>query len=253
MFLDVDGDGTRELIFWNQSGRRLMMARRPADPRAAKPGGEWALETVFEYHTDSEMLQRGAPASFRSINEHEGLWAEDIDLDGRPDIVGGGYWFKRTGEKFAPNLVDASYHFSRSAAGQLKKGGRPEIVLSVGDGTGPLVWYEWIKGTWRPHIAGEVDNGHSLSVLDFDGDGNQDIFLAEMRLNSGNPASKCRVLLGDGEGNFKELMLAAGFDNHESKLADLDGDGDLDLLMKPYNHQTPALKILINEGGGRAR
>jgi hypothetical protein len=48
-------------------------------------------------------------------------------------------------------------------------------------------------------------------------------------------------------------MLAAGFDNHESKLADLDGDGDLDLLMKPYNHQTPALKILINEGGGRAR
>lgn len=253
MFLDIDGDGGRELLFWNQGGHRLMLARRPADPRAAKPGAEWALETIFEYHTDSEMLQRGAPARFRSINEHEGLWAEDIDLDGRPDIVGGGYWFKRAGDRFIPNLVDASYHFSRSAAGQLKQGGRPEVVLSVGDGTGPLVWYEWIKGTWTPHILGEVDNGHSLSVLDFNNDGNLDIFLAEMRLNGGNPSSKCRIFLGDGGGNFKEMMLATGFDNHESKLADLDGDGDLDLLMKPYNHQTPALRVLINERSSAPR
>ncbi len=253
MFLDVDGDKVRELVFWNQSGHRLILARRPADPRAAKPGdgSEWQLQTIFEYTTDSEMLQRGKPAVFRSVNEHEGLWASDIDLDGQADIVGGGYWFKRTaGGSFIANLVDASYHFSRSAAGQLKKGGRPEVVLSVGDGTGPLVWYEWVKGTWTPHVLGEVDNGHSLAILDFDQDGNLDIFLAEMRLNGGNPASKCRVFLGDGAGNFKESVLATGFDNHESKVADLDGDGDLDILMKPYNHATPALNILINEGAG---
>lgn len=247
MFLDVDGDDVRELIFWNQGGKRLLLARRPDRPREA---GRWPVETVFEYSSDSEMLQRGKPAAFRSVNEHEGLWAADIDLDGRQDIVGGGYWFKRATEgRFIPNLVDASYHFSRSAAGQLKKGGRPEIVLAVGDGTGPLIWYEWVKGTWTPHILADVDNGHSLAVLDFDGDGNEDIFLAEMRLNGANPASKCRVFLGDGAGGFKETILAAGFDNHESKVADLDGDGDLDILMKPYNHLTPALNILIQEGG----
>jgi hypothetical protein len=252
MFLDVDGDNVRELIFWNQGGRRLLLARRPARPRDASPGGggEWPMETVFEYSSDSEMLQRGKPAAFRSVNEHEGLWAADIDLDGRQDIVGGGYWFKRTPQgRFIPNLVDASYHFSRSAAGQLTRGGRPEVVLAVGDGTGPLIWYEWVKGTWMPHILAEVDNGHSLAVLDFDGDGNADIFLAEMRLNGGNPASRCSVFLGDGAGNFRETVLAAGFDNHESKAADLDGDGDLDILMKPYNHLTPSLNILINEGG----
>jgi len=253
MFLDADGDGARELIFWNQGGRRLMLARRPSNPRALAPGSEWKLETIFEYFTDSEMLQRGKPAAFRSVNEHEGLWAEDVDLDGLADIVGGGHWFKHSGGRFIPNLVDASYHFSRSAAGQLIKGGRPEIVLSVGDGTGPLVWYEWVKGTWMPHVLAEVDNGHSLAVLDFDKDGNLDIFVAEMRLNGGNPGSKCRVMLGDGAGGFKEWMIATGFDNHESKLADLDGDGDLDLLMKPYNHQTPALGVLLNETGGRPR
>jgi hypothetical protein len=252
MFLDVDGDGARELIFWNQGGLKLMLARRPADPRGGK---EWALETVFAYASDSEMLQRGKPAAFRKVNEHEGLWAEDIDLDGRRDIVGGGYWFKRNEDgRFSVNVVDGSYHFSRSAAGQLRKGGRPEIVLSVGDGTGPLVWYEWVKGTWLPHVLAEVDNGHSLAVLDFNGDGNADIFLAEMRLNGGNPESKCRVFLGDGAGNFIEKALARGFDNHESKVADLDGDGDLDVLMKPYNHATPALYVLINESGsGGAR
>jgi len=122
--------------------------------------------------------------------------------------------------------------------------------LSVGDGTGPLVWYEWLKGTWTPHVLAEVDNGHSLAILDFDNDGNPDIFLAEMRLNGGNPSSKCTVFLGDGAGDFKEIVLATGFDNHESKVADLDGDGDLDVLMKPYNHATPALHILINEGAG---
>jgi len=253
MFLDVDGDSVRELVFWNQGGHRLMLARRPADPRAAKPGagGEWQLETIFEYTVDSEMLQRGKPAAFRSVNEHEGLWASDVDMDGQADIIGGGYWFKRTaGGRFTAHVVDASYHFSRSAAGQLKKGGRPEVVLSVGDGTGPLVWYEWLKGTWTPHVLAEVDNGHSLAILDFDNDGNPDIFLAEMRLNGGNPSSKCTVFLGDGAGNFKGIVLATGFDNHESKVADLDGDGDLDVLMKPYNHATPALHILINEGAG---
>lgn len=257
MWLDVDGDQVRELVFWNQGGNRLLLARRPADPRASKPGStsEWEMETVFEYTTDSEMLQRGNPARFRSVNEHEGLWAEDIDLDGQPDIVGGGYWFKRTaGGRFVANLIDASYHFSRSAAGQLKKGGRPEVVLSVGDGTGPLVWYEWMRGTWTPHVIADVDNGHSLAVLDFNADGHLDIFLAEMRLNGGNERSKCRVFLGDGAGGFREMVLATGFDNHESKAADLDGDGDLDILMKPYNYATPSLHILINEGsGGRAR
>jgi hypothetical protein len=97
-------------------------------------------------------------------------------------------------------------------------------------------------------VLAEVDNGHSLAILDFDGDGNADIFLAEMRLNGGNPQSKCHVFLGNGQGVFQQKVLATGFDNHESKVADLDGDGDLDILMKPYNHQTPALHVLLNEG-----
>jgi hypothetical protein len=246
MFADVDGDGKRELVFWNQRGHRLMLARVPANP---KDDREWPMTAIFSYTGDGEMQQRATAPPFKSINEHEGLALTDIDGDGQPDIVGGGYWFKHLGgDKFAANTVDAGYHFSRAGAGQLIEGGRPEIVLVVGDGEGPLVMYEWVKGVWKPRILIErIDNGHSLAVLDFDGDGHLDIFCAEMRLNGGNPESKIYLLLGDGKGNFRRTVVATGFDSHESKVADLDGNGTLDILGKPYNHQTPGLDIWLNK------
>jgi hypothetical protein len=67
-----------------------------------------------------------------------------------------------------------------------------------------------------------------------------------MRLNGGNPESKIYLLLGDGQGNFRQTVVATGFDNHESKIADLDGDGDLDILGKPYNYGVPDLNIWLN-------
>jgi hypothetical protein len=40
--------------------------------------------------------------------------------------------------------------------------------------------------------------------------------------------------------------VAEGFGNHESKIADLDGNGTLDILGKPYNWDTPRLDIWLN-------
>ncbi len=245
-FGDFDGDGKEELVFWNQEARSLFLARIPENPRTAGP---WSYTPIYTYSADSEPEQRGKPDSFKGVNEHEGLAKADIDGDGKLDIVGGGRWFKHLGgDRFQPNLIDASYSFSRAAAGQLKKGGRPEVVLAIGDGLGPLNWYERVKGTWVAHKLLDIHNGHSLDLVDFDGDGNLDIFLAEMRLNGGNPDAKIYILLGDGEGNFRTTIVERGFGNHESKIADLDGNGTLDILGKPYNWETPRLDIWLNQG-----
>ena len=247
IFGDFDGDGRDELVFWNQNARKLWLARIPPDPRRAGP---WPLADVYSYGNDSEQEQRGMADGFKAVNEHEGLAKADIDGDGKLDIVGGGRWFKHVaGDRFQENIIDAGYQFSRAAAGQLVKGGRPEVVLVVGDGTGPLIYYEWTKGRWTPHkVLDEVRNGHSLALVDFDGDGNLDIFCAEMRLNGGNPDAKTYILPGDGQGNFRTTVVNRGFGNHESKIADLDGNGTLDILGKPYNWETPRLDIWLNLG-----
>jgi hypothetical protein len=69
-----------------------------------------------------------------------------------------------------------------------------------------------------------------------------------MRLDGGNPEAKTRLLLGDGKGGFKTLIVDQGYDLHESKIADLDGDGDFDILGKPYNWLTPRLDVWLNQG-----
>ena len=259
MFIDADGDGRQELVFWNQGGHALFMAEIPEQPKNA---GEWPRQVVYEYSIDSEMEPvvglNGYPG-WQSVNEHEGLAKADMDGDGIDDIVGGGRWFKYAEGQFTENLIDASYAFSRCAVGQFIEGGRPEVVLVVGDGLGPMFLYQWHErneqggtqgtGTWeRIKLLDGIDNGHTIDVIDFNLDGHLDIFSAEMRFGDGNPDAKVRILLGDGTGRFQDMVIAEGYGVHEGRIADLDGDGDLDILGKPYTWNAPLLNIWINEG-----
>jgi hypothetical protein len=249
LFGDYDGDGTAELVFWNQGDRRLYLAEIPQD---VKNADQWELRVVYEYSDDSQMKQLGQELypGWKGNHEHEGLAKADIDGDGILDIIGGGRWFKYNGEDgFTENIIDASYTFTRSAVGQFIEGGRPEVLLVVGDGQAPLMMYEYRDGTWMPkQLIDLLDNGHTIQVLDFNSDGHMDIFSAEMRFGEGNPESKARLLLGDGRGNFTQRIIVQGYGHHESWMADLDGDGDYDLLGKPYTWKAPRLDIWINEG-----
>ncbi len=244
IFGDVDGDGQEELVFWNQGARKLYVAEIPENPRRS---AAWELSAIYEWGAD-QMEQRGSYPSWKAANEHEGLDIYDIDGDGIDDIVGGGRWFKRTGPAtYVPHIIDASYPFTRSAVGQFIDGGRAEVVLVAGDGSAPMVLYEWRDGTWfGKELIDEVRDGHSIAVTDFDGDGHLDIFSAEMQLGE-NPRPRTLLLLGDGEGNFTERTIHTGFGLHEARLADLDGDGDLDVLGKPYTWEAPRLDVWLNE------
>jgi hypothetical protein len=233
LFGDFDNDGQTELVFWNQYADNLVLAEIPNDPRNAS---SWSMREIYNW---------------TSGLEHEGLTKIDIDLDGVEDIVGGGRWFKLNGDgSFTPNIIDNAQSTARVAASQLKEGGWPEVLFVAGDDIGRAKLYEWNGSTWiaTDLLCFDVDHGHSFQVGDFNKDGHSDIYLAEMRLNSTNPNAKAWVFLGDGNGNFTTDELSNGYGNHESKLGDLDGDGDLDVLGKPYNWDTPRLDIWLNEG-----
>ncbi len=236
IFGDFDGDGQTELVFWNQGAEALFLAEIPAQPRQ---DAAWPRTAIYSWSDGAD---------------HEGLTAADIDLDGQLDIVGGGRWFKyEGGALFTPYEIDDSLRAGRVATGQFIAGGRPEVVLGAGDGRGALRWYRWDGVAWEGADLLDValEHGHSLDVGDINFDGHLDIFSAEMRLNQENEEAKMRLFLGDGDGGFGEFVLAEGMGNHESRLADLDGDGDLDILGKPYNWETPRIDIWYYEPGCR--
>lgn len=231
MFGDVDGDGVAELVFWNQKGSNpgLYMAEIPENPQLVD---EWSIIKIYD-----------------ATDKHEGLSLIDIDNNQKLDIVGAGLWFEHTsGMNFTPHVIDDSRAFTRVAAGQLKEGGRPEVVFSAGDQSGTADIYTWENSTWNKTKLFDVVNGHSLKIQDINNDGYQDIFSAEMRLNGENPDSKVRILYGDGSGSFQTTIVSTGIGVHEGKIADLDGDGDIDILGKPYNWDTPRVDVWLQEG-----
>ncbi len=231
LFGDFDRDGRDELVFWNQlAGGKLMLAEIPTDPLQSEP---WSFAPIFT----------GADNS-------EGLQAADIDLDGHHDIVGAGYWLEFDGAGgFIPHPIAPHMTFSRTAVGQLVPGGRPEVVFAPGDSDGPMFWYEWIDETWVETVGLDpVLHGHSLQIADIDADGFQDIFVGEMHTPGAGDAARIRILFGDGTGNFLPETVATGFGTHESRVADLDGDGDLDILGKPFSEGTPVVNIWLQDG-----
>ena len=226
---DFDGDGAGELVFWNQHAQQLLLADIPENPRKME---NWILNPIWSW-----------PKAFK----YEGLAKIDVDLDGVIDLIGGGQWFKHLeGTAYKAELID-DYGQSRSAAGDLIEGGRPEIVLGSGDGIAPLFLYQWSDGAWnRTTLIDTVVHGHTLDVADFNGDGHLDIYTAEMHTPGAGPECRQWLLYGDGQGHFFKQILSIGIGTHEGKLGDLDGDGDVDILQKDFQHDR-RIDIWLNQ------
>lgn len=90
------------------------------------------------------------------------------------------------------------------------------------------------------------DPSANVSMGDLDGDGDLDIVLAKGR----HDPYVDKVLLNDGGGHFVTSDLGPTADRtYTAALADLDGDGDLDIVV---SNDTPDRKLLyFNDGKGR--
>jgi len=230
---DCDGDGRPELLSWNQGAGQLLLFEIPADPKGADT---WTSTAIYTWESGQEL--EGFPSR-----------PTDVDGDGKVDIVGGGRWFKhKGGTEYEARVVDDTMRFTQCAAGQLVGGGWAEIVLSPGDMDGEAKWYEYKDGKWLGHSLGHVVHGHTCEVRDINRDSHLDILIGEMGSPGAGDHATIYVWYGNGRGDFRKTVALEGQGIHEGQLGDFDGDGDLDILVKPYHHNAPRVEVLLNNG-----
>jgi hypothetical protein len=176
----------------------------------------------------------------------EGFAVGDIDGDGNKDIAattgeskrvewyrnpgksGGSWVVHRVGE-----VADAVY-LDRVELADLNGDGRLDIVVTEENGQASGAKTFWwaqpaaLDGnpSWERHALTTQATTHGLDVADLDRNGAMDIVTGEHR------GDKRTILWrNDGKGRFTPHEIARGLESHlGSRLHDLDGDGDLDVI-----------------------
>ncbi len=128
-----------------------------------------------------------------------------------------------------------------------------EIQVLVGNGIGGF------SDQTTAIFAGSVPkvvHPREILVSDFNGDGRADIFIADHGYDVDPfPGAQNRLILSEGAGKLRDATanLPQNSDfTHSASTADIDGDGDLDLLSVNIFGQTKANPtLLLNDGTGR--
>jgi len=244
-FGDFDNDQVPEVAFWSDNA--LWIAKRPEKPDRTD---DWPLTRIYSYPTLCQMEQQtsGSELEAVGINHHEGLFVADIDQDGTENLLAGGSWFLFQDGQYHANPIDMGYVGGRITAGQIIPGDWSEVLISPGNGIGPIVMYQMGKGIWKQTtLLKNARRAYSVQIVDFNQDGYADIAGGEMRtLSISDP--KIFILFNDGNNNFIRMDVESGKGAHGLVAADVDGDKDYDLVGKPYSHGAPRLDIWINNG-----
>ncbi len=177
----------------------------------------------------------------------------DLDNDGDVDIVRGNSWFENTtGNAYSwtehPVLVpkkgnsfgDKGLGLKVWVADMDNDNDLDVVEAECGITNARVFWFENRNQgkKWKCHPVEMMASGqdfHSLAVVDFDLDGDLDIF------SGGGPLSTQTfqwVIWENIDGTsteWKRHIILEGFRCHEAQVGDVDNDGDIDICSKPWN------------------
>lgn len=226
---DIDGDGRLDLVSI-LDGNGVFWYGIPSDPTK-----RWIEHKVLGVTTP---------------RCHGGIAVGDVDGDGDQDISRVDRWLENVDSKGTMWVEHINLDFgtpgpwglqTRAHFHDLDRDGDLDLIQAEGDVlNGRVAWFEnQGKGqAWKRHMIKEPGHNqdfHSLNVVDFDNDGDVDIF------TGGGPLTKGEFVWFiwenvDGKGGkWQEHVIQRGLQTHESVTGDIDGDGDLDILTKPWS------------------
>jgi hypothetical protein len=229
---DVDGDKRPDVL--TMSDRNDLRWYRIADD----PTQRWSMTRIGEA-------------------VHSGISLGDLDGDGDLDVVRSNVWFENQdrGRRWSPHKMTEPWgakdppfavNATQTATIDLNRDSRLDVVIC--DGENPNSKIAWLEapadprgGHWLTHPLPRGDDAprgalHTLHVADFDNDGDGDIFTLEMERFPGARAPRWFIWENlDGKGKLVErVILDANLGGHEAVVADVDGDGDLDICSKDW-------------------
>ncbi|MCI0582129.1 MAG: VCBS repeat-containing protein, partial [Chloroflexi bacterium] len=260
---DVDGDGDVDLVIPNASG--VLWYRNPdwAEHTIGSQGANNHDVEVGDMNRDGRLdvvtrpkgggstnvwLQTNPTSWTRQVattRTGEGTALGDIDNDGDLDLLHNGFWVENTnGAATAWSVHDIAAGWPADVGAviaDLNGDGRNDIVLGPSESSGKLSWYESATprtGPWTEHgIDSTVSYLHTFKAADMDLDGDLDLVTAEMH-QSGDP-DEVSVYRNGGNGLSWTQQVVATSGSHNVRVADIDRDGDLDIVGTNWNESAP--------------
>jgi hypothetical protein len=217
----TSADRQQVALSWHVAGKGIQLLTIPA-----RPAEQWRWERISE------------------LSQDEALTAGDIDRDGKLDLLLGTRWLRNGGSSWPAFVIEVTAENpDRNRLADINGDGRLDAVVGFEaiSRPGAIVWYEQgldaVK-PWKRHLIGTVIGPMSLDVADIDGDGDLDVVVGEHNLKDSAAARLLIFENADSRGeNWREHVVYTGDEHHDGALvADLDGDGDLDIVSMGWGH-----------------
>ncbi len=237
--LDADGDGDLDLVVVGP-GQSVLLRNNGGGTFTLAPAG-----SLPQWYVPPEVIASG-----------------DLDGDGDIDLV---YGLSMSG---AIVLDNRAGRFVPTSQIPFSFGLRPTVALAIGDidGDGDLDIAGGVDGAQNrlyrntgnglfvdatSNLPPDVDATRGLALVDVDGDGDLDLVCANT-YSQGTMSAQDRLYRNDGTGVFTDVTAACMPPDTAGATAiatgDVDGDGDMDLLL--LSSDAPWHSLYRNDGSG---
>lgn len=240
---DLTGNGLPDVIVgsrgqWDNLRVFGLGTRFPSYPRILRETLGINAATVYWY--ENPGWERHAITDRRRLAVGSALG--DINGNGRTDLIAGQtisnhgvYWYEQPSnprDSWTEHLITDEYEMYHDIrVADIDDDGEPEvIVLSRREG---VVFYYDIptdptRGPWpvsHKHVIGTEDDIEGATVADVDGDGRTEL------------VAGTNVFHREGD-DWQKESIATGWDGVRTAVADLDSDGDLELIFSEGDSPT---------------